>query len=155
MDPHPDRPRALGLALAGLLVGSSLSACMKPNPLLYTLAEDDGGTSTETGAGETEETTGEAETEDSGSEQQPDLGGGDSCEPFELYEPMCDACLADSCCALALACAADSVCLCVLDCKLTDTPPGQCKQSCGAKPAEVPAHVALVDCRKDACADSC
>jgi hypothetical protein len=124
-------------------------ACMKPNPLIYTL----GGSETE---GEDETETGDGDGDGDGTSQvSADLPYA-SCDAAAPYEPACASCLADSCCAVVEACSADDDCVCLATCLLAGGTSGKCKNECGgAKADEIPQLQAMLDCAGGSCTSEC
>ena len=144
--------RRLASRIVLVFASAGLVACMKPNPLLYTLGEDD-----ETGTGTTTDSdTGDDETSETGEPEglpsmpMPDLGS-PSCAPFEDFEPACGACLADNCCELTAECVADSACLCLVTCTASGGSNGTCSQECGVKPKDAPLFEMVRACADQAC----
>lgn len=133
-----------------LLTSLSLAAgCMKPNPLLETLAEgDESGEGSETGEG-ADETAGEIGLDIP--------GGGELCEPHDELTVACDTCLASACCELVRACwDGDADCQCMAACILGGGNQNACSGQCGgAKAGNIVELQPLLGCVMDSCASAC
>jgi hypothetical protein len=130
-------------------------ACMKPNPLIYTLGDDDTGMSDESDSGESD--SGDSDSGDSDSSEVPlDVQTDQVCTSVAPYEPACGTCLASSCCDLLSACNELDDCSCLAACLLAGGSNGACKQSCdGAQASDIAELSALLDCATDSCAADC
>jgi hypothetical protein len=142
-DIHDRSPRVV-LWLA-LVSAPLLGGCMKPNPLIYEHDDE----ASEAGTGDTG-----AETGGAGFPDLPE-GEGNGCAPVEGFEPACGACLAQSCCDLALECAALDDCACLAECLTSGGNNGTCKSACGAKAEDIPELDSLLACVTDMCSASC
>jgi hypothetical protein len=131
-----------------LVLAALTLACMKPNPLIYTLGDED--------ADEHDPDAEDADDADEAESMLPDMPDAEVCEPFESFEAACGECLALDCCDLALACADVDECLCLAECMLDGGSPGMCKSDCGnVPPAEISELAPLLECADAACQPAC
>ncbi|KIG15266.1 hypothetical protein DB30_05810 [Enhygromyxa salina] len=157
-----------------LALGSGASTCMKPNPLIYAVAEagtESGGDSESSGdseSGSDSESGGDSESEDStesgGEDEQdtefpqiPDVADSEpnTCAPLDAFNPECGMCLGSSCCELALACEAVEDCPCLAACLFEGGSNGTCKNACNGTKADMPELDPLLDCMDELCDAAC